>query len=132
MQTAAARSSRELPFSWWGYYLQRECGLTQGNLSSRLSKLEEAGYVVSSKTFKGIYPPSICSLARKGRVALAGYSDKMRFVTNASPEGDPSGLLVKSCKQTTSFAWRGVCTSLLRCLLPAHLASFSPANPYPI
>src|SRR5580693_9352649 len=38
-------------------YLQRECGLTQGNLSSHLAKLEEANYVLIEKTFKGKYPP---------------------------------------------------------------------------
>jgi DNA-binding MarR family transcriptional regulator len=63
-------------------YLQRECGLTQGNLSSHLSKLEEAGYLVISKTFKGKYPLTICTLTKKGRAAFEGYSDKMRFVTN--------------------------------------------------
>jgi DNA-binding transcriptional ArsR family regulator len=32
-------------------YLQRECGLTQGNLSSHLAKLEEAEYLTITKTF---------------------------------------------------------------------------------
>jgi DNA-binding transcriptional ArsR family regulator len=34
-------------------FLQRETGLTKGNLSAHLSKLEEAGYVKIEKTFKG-------------------------------------------------------------------------------
>jgi DNA-binding transcriptional ArsR family regulator len=63
-------------------YLQRECGLTQGNLSSHLSKLEEAGYLTISKTFKGKYPLTICKLTRKGRQAFESYSVKMRFVTD--------------------------------------------------
>jgi DNA-binding transcriptional ArsR family regulator len=37
-------------------YIQRECGLTQGNLSSHLARLENAGYVEIKKTFKGKYP----------------------------------------------------------------------------
>ena len=62
-------------------YLQRECGLTQGNLSSHLSKLEEAGYVSITKTFKGKYPLTICGLTRKGRDAFEVYSVRMRIVT---------------------------------------------------
>ena len=34
-------------------YLQREGGFTQGNLSSHLAKLEEAGYVEIEKKYKG-------------------------------------------------------------------------------
>lgn len=70
-------------------YLQRECGLTQGNLSSHLSKLEEAGYLTITKTFKGKYPLTICKLTRKGREAFEGYSVKMRFVTNPLPHPKP-------------------------------------------
>ncbi len=63
-------------------YLQRECGLTQGNLSSHLSKLEEAGYLTIKKTFKGKYPLTICKLTRCGRQAFQGYSAKLLFVTS--------------------------------------------------
>jgi DNA-binding transcriptional ArsR family regulator len=65
-------------------YLQRECGLTQGNLSSHLSKLEEVGYLTISKSFKGKYPLTICKLTRNGREAFEVYSVKMRFVTHSS------------------------------------------------
>jgi len=64
-------------------YLQRECGLTQGNLSSHLAKLEEAGYVMITKTFKGKYPLTICSLLKKGRDAFEEYARKMRVVNNS-------------------------------------------------
>lgn len=62
-------------------YLQRECGLTQGNLSSHLSKLEETGYLTITKTFKGKYPLTLCRLTRRGREAFETYSAKMRYVT---------------------------------------------------
>lgn len=65
-------------------YLQRECALTQGNLSSHLSKLEEAGYSLICKTFKGKYPLTLCSLTRLGRAAFEAYLSKMRFVTDRS------------------------------------------------
>jgi DNA-binding transcriptional ArsR family regulator len=65
-------------------YLQRECGLTQGNLSSHLAKLEEAGYVLITKTFKGKYPLTICSLLKKGRYAFEEYVRKMRVVAGTA------------------------------------------------
>jgi len=64
-------------------YLQRECGLTQGNLSSHLARLEEAGHVKIEKTFKGKYPLTICHLTRSGRAALEGYAQKIRVVGDA-------------------------------------------------
>jgi DNA-binding transcriptional ArsR family regulator len=69
-------------------YLKRECGLTQGNLSSHLAKLEEVGYLTITKTFKGKYPLTICKLTRKGREAFEAYSIKMRFVTD-QPSNNP-------------------------------------------
>ena len=65
-------------------YLQRECGLTQGNLSSHLAKLEEAKYVTILKTFKGKYPLTICSLTKQGREAFEDYARKMRYVAGAT------------------------------------------------
>jgi DNA-binding transcriptional ArsR family regulator len=64
-------------------YLQRECGFTQGNLSSHLAKLEEAGYIAISKTFKGKYPLTICKATTKGQSALQGYYGKIRVLTKA-------------------------------------------------
>jgi DNA-binding MarR family transcriptional regulator len=65
-------------------YLQRECGLTQGNLSSHLARLEEASYVLIEKTFKGKYPLTMCSLTRKGRKAFEDYAKKMRLIANTA------------------------------------------------
>jgi len=65
-------------------YLQRECGLTQGNLSSHLSRLEDAEYLTITKTFKGKYPLTICRLTRKGREAFESYSAAMRRVTHGA------------------------------------------------
>ncbi len=58
-------------------YLQRECGFTQGNLSSHLLKLEEAGYVEIKKKFKGKRPLTLCRLTPKGEAALSGYSQRL-------------------------------------------------------
>ncbi len=58
-------------------YLMRESGLTQGNLSSHLSKLEEAGYVEIEKTFKGKLPLTICRMTGKGERAFVAYTRQM-------------------------------------------------------
>lgn len=54
-------------------YLQRETGLTKGNLSAHLSKLEEAGYVAVEKTYKGKIPLTICRLTDIGRDSFRSY-----------------------------------------------------------
>src|SRR5215208_4821790 len=59
-------------------YLQRETGLTKGNLSAHLSKLEEAGYVQIEKTFKGKLPLTICKLTAAGRKALTQYRQQLQ------------------------------------------------------
>ena len=68
-------------------YLQRECGLTQGNLSSHLAKLEDTGYVLIEKMFKGKYPLTVCSLTEKGRAAFAEYVQKIRVVSKSPSNG---------------------------------------------
>lgn len=70
-------------------YLQSECGLTQGNLSSHLSKLEEAGYVIVNKTFKGKYPLTICRLTTKGRNAFRDYARIIRAATEVPARAKP-------------------------------------------
>lgn len=59
-------------------FLQRETGLTKGNLSAHLSKLEEAGYVKIEKTFKGKLPLTVCSLTPAGQKALTQYRRQMQ------------------------------------------------------
>ena len=54
-------------------FLQRETGLTKGNLSAHLSKLEEAGYIKIEKTFKGKLPLTVCKLTPLGQRAFKGY-----------------------------------------------------------
>jgi DNA-binding MarR family transcriptional regulator len=59
-------------------FLQRETGLTKGNLSAHLSKLEEAGYVKIQKTFKGKLPLTICKLTTNGRKAFEQYRRQLQ------------------------------------------------------
>jgi DNA-binding MarR family transcriptional regulator len=59
-------------------YLQREAGLTKGNLSSHLSRLEAADYVEIEKTYKGKLPLTICRLTKDGRQAFEKYRRQMQ------------------------------------------------------
>jgi DNA-binding transcriptional ArsR family regulator len=58
-------------------FLQRESGLTKGNLSSHLIKLEEAEYIEIEKTFRGKIPLTLVRLTAKGRAAFQGYRKTM-------------------------------------------------------
>ncbi|MFY0644802.1 MAG: transcriptional regulator [Bacteroidia bacterium] len=46
---------------------------TKGNLSVQLSKLEGVSYIQITKTFKGKYPHTSCSISSKGRKAFKTY-----------------------------------------------------------
>lgn len=54
-------------------FLGQQCGLTRGNLSSHLARLEEAGYILIEKTFRGKTPQTLCSLTAAGRKAFEAY-----------------------------------------------------------
>jgi DNA-binding transcriptional ArsR family regulator len=58
-------------------FLQRETGLTKGNLSSHLMKLEETGYIEIEKTFRGKIPLTLVRLTATGRAAFKGYRKTM-------------------------------------------------------
>lgn len=71
---ALLSSVREADF----LFLQRETGLTKGNLSSHLSRLEQAGYLRIEKGFRGRIPQTICHLTAEGRAAFKAYRAYMR------------------------------------------------------
>lgn len=59
-------------------YLQRETGLTKGNLSSHLAKLEEAGYIEIEKTYRGKIPLTLCRLTGAGRQAFEEHRRRLQ------------------------------------------------------
>jgi DNA-binding transcriptional ArsR family regulator len=61
-------------------YLLNETGLTRGNLSTHLSKLEDAGYIKIEKTFRGKIPRTVCSLSEVGRSAFGKYRKQLRSI----------------------------------------------------
>lgn len=58
-------------------FLQRLTGLTKGNLSSHLSKLEDAGLVKIQKRFVGKTPNTLVSLTKAGRVAIDEHWERL-------------------------------------------------------
>jgi len=66
-------------------YLLRVTGLTKGNLSAHLSRLEEAGYIQIEKTFQGKIPLTVCRLTQQGRQAYRAYLADMKEVVESSP-----------------------------------------------
>lgn len=58
-------------------FLMRETGLTKGNLSSHLAKLEESAYIEIEKKFRGKTPLTLARLTPKGREALKAYRRQM-------------------------------------------------------
>jgi DNA-binding transcriptional ArsR family regulator len=58
--------------------LMRQTGLTWGNLSAHLARLEVAGYLTVEKEFRGRKPHTILSISETGRMALRNYLRQMR------------------------------------------------------
>jgi DNA-binding MarR family transcriptional regulator len=58
--------------------LQAELGMTAGNLSVHLRKLEDAGYVEVTKTHHGRTPATLIQLTRRGRLAFDDYTAALR------------------------------------------------------
>jgi DNA-binding MarR family transcriptional regulator len=66
-------------------FLLRQTGMTWGNLSAHLSKLETAGYVVIEKEFLGKKPHTVVRLTDQGRNALEEYRANMKKVLDNLP-----------------------------------------------
>ncbi len=65
-------------------YLMRTTGLTRGNLSSHMTKLEQAGYVEVIKEFVDRKPVTMLSLTDKGRAAFLEYRKNMALAIEGS------------------------------------------------
>lgn len=67
-------------------FLMNQTGLTWGNLSAHMSKLEEAGYIQVEKSFKERKPYTLLRLTEDGRTAFRTYRKKMKQVLDDLPE----------------------------------------------
>jgi DNA-binding MarR family transcriptional regulator len=61
-------------------FLANATGLTRGNLSANLRKLEEAGYLTIEKGYQGRVSRTLIQLTAEGRRALQTYNEHMRAV----------------------------------------------------
>jgi DNA-binding MarR family transcriptional regulator len=67
-------------------FVMNQTGLSWGNLSAHLSKLEEAGYLEVEKSFKGRRPNTSLRLTAAGRTALQEYRRRLKQVLDDLPE----------------------------------------------
>jgi DNA-binding MarR family transcriptional regulator len=67
-------------------FLMTHTGLTRGNLSSHLSKLEDAGYVEIEKEFVDKIPRTLIRMSEVGREAFEAYRTTMLQVLNGLSE----------------------------------------------
>jgi len=67
--------------------LQDVIGLTPGNLITHLRKLEDAQYVTTVKSGRGVTARTSVSITRQGRVALEHYTAVVRdLLGSVSPD----------------------------------------------
>lgn len=64
-------------------FLLNLTGLTKGNLSSHLSKLEQGGLVAIRKTFEGKQPVTYVRLTPEGRAALKVHWKRLDVLRTA-------------------------------------------------
>ena len=64
-------------------FLVNQTGLTWGNLSTHLGKLEEGGYVAVEKEFRGKRPCTMVRLTESGRAAFREYRATMKALLDA-------------------------------------------------
>jgi len=69
-------ASPELAFT----ELRDALSMTDGNLTSHMRTLQEAGYVAVSKSYANNRPLTTCSLTAAGKKAFAGYIDLLEQI----------------------------------------------------
>ncbi len=67
-------------------FIMRQTGLTKGNLSSHLGKLETAGYVAIEKEFVEKIPHTVVKITSSGRAALQTYRQTLADVMKKLPK----------------------------------------------
>jgi DNA-binding transcriptional ArsR family regulator len=67
-------------------FLMNQTGLSWGNLSAHMSKLEEAGYLDVEKSFKGRRPNTALRLTAAGRNAFKAYRRSLKQMLDDLPD----------------------------------------------
>lgn len=58
--------------------------MTDGNITTHIRTLQEAGYVAVTKSFQNNRPLTTCSMTQAGRRAFAGYIDLLEQIVRQS------------------------------------------------
>ncbi len=67
-------------------FLMNQTGLSWGNLSTHMTKLEEAGYIEVEKSFKGRRPNTNLRLTPAGRGAFKEYRQTLKHALDELPD----------------------------------------------
>jgi DNA-binding MarR family transcriptional regulator len=63
-------------------FLLNQTGLTRGNLSTHLQKLEQSAYIEVNKEFVDRIPRTLIHLTKEGCKAIEAYREDMRLVVD--------------------------------------------------
>ena len=73
-------------------FLRRITGMTVGNLSSHISKLEEAGLVTVKKGFVAKRPNTMVELTAKGRAAIETHWQQLEAMRKSAQDWKPGDI----------------------------------------
>ena len=66
-------------------FLMNQTGLSWGNLSVQITRLEECGYLLVEKGYRGRKPHSMVSMTETGREAFKRYRSRMKAMLDDLP-----------------------------------------------
>lgn len=69
-------------------YLKESTGATDGNLSTHLSKLEEAGFITIEKSFRGKKSLTTIKITNSGREAFLDYLEQLEQILHIHKIGN--------------------------------------------
>lgn len=71
-------------------FVEQISGLSKGNLSSHMSKLEAAGLIAISKSFRGKHPLTTLRITPLGRQSLSAYRVQLEKLVSNIPQTPPA------------------------------------------
>ncbi|MBP1996883.1 winged helix-turn-helix domain-containing protein [Paenibacillus eucommiae] len=71
-------------------FLRKELELTEGNLGNHIRVLEEAGYILVTKTFAGKRPKTTCTSTKLGMEMFQQYIEGLEKIIRMAQTGKKS------------------------------------------
>ncbi len=69
-------------------FLKESIGITDGNLTTHLTKLEANGLITIKKKFVSKKPQTTCAVTEKGRYAFKAYLEKLEQIISGQKENE--------------------------------------------